>query len=226
MCTHLGVVEPKNPQRRFRDNANVAFDGKPCGLRPPLRQRSHQQNKRCLLLQVQGSGPPRLAFRGSEGKDPNLGPRNKPLFHGLNGGRTRDRTLDLSRVKGTLSLVSPSARPKNRRRTAAYAAYDFVVSYAICPVINGEWDRIGPAFSPTQRGASFGHKPGCASLIVDVRRCRAVSNTTCLYFFVLSICPPVRSNSIALRTFCELDLIAWKEMYVTDGSESASKIAD
>jgi hypothetical protein len=26
-----------------------------------------------------------------------------PYFKGINGGRTRDRTLDLSRVKGTLS---------------------------------------------------------------------------------------------------------------------------
>ena len=63
---------------------------------------------------------------------------------GLDGGRTRDRTLDLSRVKGTLSLVSPSARPKNRRKTAAYAAYDFVVSYAIDPKIlqvGPDWDQ-------------------------------------------------------------------------------------
>src|SRR6478609_1821555 len=27
---------------------------------------------------------PRAAFRGSEGKDADLGPRKKPLFHGLN----------------------------------------------------------------------------------------------------------------------------------------------
>ena len=53
-----------------------------------------------------------------------------PHIRGLNGGRTRDRTLDLSRVKGMLSLVSPSAQPKNRKKTAAYADYDFVVSYA------------------------------------------------------------------------------------------------
>jgi hypothetical protein len=38
------------------------------------------------------------------------------IFRGFSGGRTRDRTLDLSRVKGTLPLVSPSARPRNRRR--------------------------------------------------------------------------------------------------------------
>src|SRR3954452_12528586 len=61
-----------------------------------------------------------------------------------NGGRTRDRTLDLSRVKGTLSLVSPSARPKNRRKTAAYAAYDFVVSYAIDPKIKPSGTSLGP----------------------------------------------------------------------------------
>src|SRR5882724_8359929 len=60
------------------------------------------------------------------------------------GGRTRDRTLDLSRVKGTLSLVSPSARPKNRRRSAAYAAYDFVVRNAMRPVISVRGTRLGP----------------------------------------------------------------------------------
>src|SRR6266478_2096605 len=64
------------------------------------------------------------------------------------GGRTRDRTLDLSRVKGTLSLVSPSARPKNRRRTAAYAAYDFVVSYAIDPKVTPSGTRLGPEWHP------------------------------------------------------------------------------
>src|SRR5882762_7545498 len=49
------------------------------------------------------------------------------------GGHDRDRTCDPYHVKVVLSLVSPSARPKNRRRSAAYAAYDFVVSYAIDP---------------------------------------------------------------------------------------------
>ncbi len=67
-----------------------------------------------------------------------------PYSMGLDGGRTRDRTLDLSRVKGTLSLVSPSARPKNHKKTAAYVAYDFVVSYAMCPIVIASGTRLGP----------------------------------------------------------------------------------
>jgi hypothetical protein len=48
-------------------------------------------------------------------------------------------------VKGTLSLVSPSARPKNRRKSAAYAAYDFVGSNVIDPKMKlARWDQISP----------------------------------------------------------------------------------
>src|SRR5712672_1179126 len=65
-------------------------------------------------------------------------------FGRLDGGRDRDRTCDPLDVNEVLSLVSPSARPKNRRRSAAYAAYDFVVSYAICPVISASGTRLGP----------------------------------------------------------------------------------
>src|ERR1700692_1113025 len=36
------------------------------------------------------------------------------------------------------------ARPKNRRKTAAYAAYDFVVSYAIEPKMTPGGTRLGP----------------------------------------------------------------------------------
>jgi len=49
----------------------------------------------------------------------------------VGGGRDRDRTCDPLDVNEVLSLVSPSARPKNRGRSAACAAYDFVESYAI-----------------------------------------------------------------------------------------------
>ena len=49
----------------------------------------------------------------------------------LDGGRDRDRTCDPLDVNEVLSLVSPSARPKNRGRSATCAAYDFVESYAI-----------------------------------------------------------------------------------------------
>jgi len=76
------------------------------------------------------------------------------LFYCVSGGRTRDRTLDLSRVKGTLSLVSPSARPKNRRRTAAYAAYDFVVRYAIRSVISLSGTKLGPLSWLTSQGGA------------------------------------------------------------------------
>ena len=84
-------------------------------------------------------------------------------FSGINGGRTRDRTLDLSRVKGTLSLVSPPARPKNRIRTAAYAAYDFVVSYAIRPVFMPSGTRLGPVLKSAFRSL------WCNALKVDFR---------------------------------------------------------
>src|SRR5258705_2723324 len=40
------------------------------------------------------------------------------------------------------------ARPKNRRRTAAYAAYDFVVSYAIDPKATPSGTRLGPEWHP------------------------------------------------------------------------------
>ena len=54
-------------------------------------------------------------------------------------------------MKGTLSLVSPSARPKNRRKTAAYGAYDFVESYAIDPKKDAKWDQIGTRMALAKR---------------------------------------------------------------------------
>jgi hypothetical protein len=58
----------------------------------------------------------------------------------LDGGRDRNRTCDPLDVNELLFLAPPSAPPKNRRRSAAYAAYDFVESYAIDPENEAYWD--------------------------------------------------------------------------------------
>jgi hypothetical protein len=65
---------------------------------------------------------------------------------GWNGGRDRDRTCDPVDVNEVLSLVSPSARPKNRRKPATYAAFDFVESYAIDLKTNVSGTRLGRTF--------------------------------------------------------------------------------
>jgi hypothetical protein len=49
----------------------------------------------------------------------------------------------MQNVNEVLSLVSPTARPKNRRRSAAYAAYDVVVNHAIDAKNETKWDQIG-----------------------------------------------------------------------------------
>ena len=61
-------------------------------------------------------------------------------------GRDRDRTCDPLDVNEVLSLAPPSAPPKNRRRSAAYTAYDFVESYAIGPKMTPSGTRLGPLF--------------------------------------------------------------------------------
>ena len=63
---------------------------------------------------------------------------------GLSGGRTRDRTLDLSRVKGTLSRRRLRRLTENRRITTAYAAVRFCLSYAIAPKNTPSGTRLGP----------------------------------------------------------------------------------
>jgi hypothetical protein len=91
----------------------------------------------------------RPAERNDTGKNPRrtglflCGSKNCGLA-GLDGGRDRDRTCDPLDVNEVLSLVSPSARPKNRRRSAAYAAYDFVESYAIDRKMEPSGTRLGP----------------------------------------------------------------------------------
>jgi hypothetical protein len=81
-------------------------------------------------------------------------------FIDASGGRTRDRTLDLSRVKGNVLPCLAFARPKNRRRSAAYAAYDFVMSYTIDPKMELSGTRLGqvlcaPSFLGSMGGPSI-----------------------------------------------------------------------
>src|SRR5258705_6518082 len=47
------------------------------------------------------------------------------IFRGFSGGRARDRTLGLSRVKGNALPCLAFARPKNRRRSAALRSLRF-----------------------------------------------------------------------------------------------------
>src|SRR5258708_13357267 len=64
------------------------------------------------------------------------------------GGTERGSKLGHLPCEGNALPCLAFARQKNRRRTAAYAAYDFVVSYAIDPKVTPSGTRLGPEWHP------------------------------------------------------------------------------
>ena len=77
-------------------------------------------------------------------KGPNCQPPTQSSSNPVSDIRVRNGNFRC-RMSTRFSLVSPTARPKNRRRSAAYLAYDFVASYARHSKKASSGTRLGPA---------------------------------------------------------------------------------